>query len=151
MEQVKKVKAVKENNYFESVGRRKGGVARVRIYLKNITIKGKALEKGAFIINEKSVSDIYTKPFEMGIVLKPLAILEAQNRYIISVKVTGGGPTGQLEAIVLGVARALEKVDPTYRPTLKTAGLLTRDPRIKERRKVGTGGKARRAKQSPKR
>lgn len=83
---------------------------------------------------------------------QPFIITETLNKMSASVRVVGGGVASQLGAIVHGIARALNKLDEAaYRPKLKEAGLLTRDPRAKERRKVGTGGKARRAKQSPKR
>ena len=73
-------------------------------------------------------------------------------KYYVTVKVVGGGKKGQLGATVHGIARALAKLDAdTLRAPLKKAGLLTRDSRVRERRKVGTGGKARRKKQSPKR
>ena len=78
-------------------------------------------------------------------------IIDNKNRFAISIKTSGGGKNGQLEAIVHGISRSLSKVDENYRSALKKNGFLTRDPRKKERRKVGTGGKARRAKQSPKR
>jgi len=73
-------------------------------------------------------------------------------KYYVTVKVVGGGKNGQLDAVVHGIARAFDKADrEKFRPPLKRAGLLTRDARVRERRKVGTGGKARRKKQSPKR
>jgi small subunit ribosomal protein S9 len=82
----------------------------------------------------------------------PLLLTKNESRFAVSIVVSGGGTTGQLDAMVHGISRALLLVDSdAYRITLKTNGLLTRDPRKKETRKVGTGGKARRAKQSPKR
>ena len=81
-----------------------------------------------------------------------MTLTKNQDRFAISIVVSGGGTNGQLDSMVHGLARALEKVDKeTYRPILKTNGLLTRDSRKKEARKVGTGGKSRRMKQSPKR
>jgi len=87
------------------------------------------------------------------LVREPLILAgETAKALDISVNVTGGGVMGQLDAVTHGIARALAKVDKEeFRPVLKKAGLLTRDSRIRERRKVGMGGKARRKKQSPKR
>ncbi|EKD67603.1 MAG: 30S ribosomal protein S9 [uncultured bacterium] len=82
----------------------------------------------------------------------PLKITGTQDKYIVSVKVQGGGKQGQLGAAVHGIARALDKVDTEqYHSLLKKRGLLTRDPRMKERRKAGMAHKARARKQSPKR
>ena len=83
--------------------------------------------------------------------MMPLKLTQNEGRFAISILTEGGGKNGQLEAIVHGLARALLLSDQGYKVVLKKAGLLTRDPRKRERRKVGTGGKARRAKQSPKR
>jgi len=80
-----------------------------------------------------------------------LKFTENQDRFAISIKGSGGGKTGWLGAISLGIARALVLADQSNKPILRKNGLLTRDPRTRERRKVGTGGKARREKQSPKR
>jgi small subunit ribosomal protein S9 len=75
-----------------------------------------------------------------------------EDRFVTTIHVTGGGKSGQLDDIVHGISRALNLMNTEeYRPTLKAKGLLTRDPRTRERRMVGTGGKSRRAKQSPKR
>ena len=145
------IKKTKELTYFEAVGRRKESIARARIYLKPVTVMGKNVDKGSILFNGRKLEEVYPKAFEVATVTKPLTVLEANDRYAISLKVVGGGATGQLEAASHAISRALEKVDATFRTELKANGLLTRDPRIKERRKVGTGGKARRAKQSPKR
>ena len=81
----------------------------------------------------------------------PLKATSSVDRFAISIKVSGGGKKGQLGAIVHGISRALVLVDEANKKILRSLGLITRDPRVKERRKVGTGGKARREKQSPKR
>lgn len=150
-EAIKKIvkKEVKKANYTYAVGRRKTANARVRIYnTKNVpgmegvqlSVNGKAAE--AYFPGETAKA-AYRKPF---IITGTLAKMSA------SVVVAGSGKMGQLDATVHGIARALSVLDrEAYRAMLKTAGLLTRDARAKERRKVGTGGKARRAKQSPKR
>lgn len=141
----------KSESYFESVGRRKESVARARIFLKPATVKSVSLSKGDILVNGKALKDSFSSVTDVAVIKKPLTLLEAEDRYAISISVVGGGVSGQKDAIAHAISMALIKVDSTYRPTLKAAGLLTRDPRIKERRKVGTGGKARRQKQSPKR
>jgi len=84
--------------------------------------------------------------------MEPFRTTNTMNRFAISIKTKGGGLSGQLGAVVLGLSRALEKVDKErYRPILKKRGFLTRDPRAKQRRKAGYAGKARARKQSPKR
>ncbi|MCX7880931.1 MAG: 30S ribosomal protein S9 [Patescibacteria group bacterium] len=152
----------KEINYYEAVGRRKEAVARVRLYLvkksgeimiKNYFIKTPfKIKKGEIYVNGVLIEKIFPHSEERERYLLPLKITNNEDRFAISILVRGGGKNGWLEAIIHGLARAIEKVDKTqYRPILKKHGLLTRDPRAKERRKVGTGGKARREKQSPKR
>ena len=134
--------------YYQAVGRRKLAVARVRLYIIDksgaINVNGVSIKKGEIVVNKKHVkADDY---------LEPLRLTENDQRFAISVSVKGGGKNGQIEAIIHGLSRAIEKVDKDkYRNILKKAGLLKRDPRVKERRKVGRGGKARRKKQSPKR
>lgn len=123
-----------DTKYHYGTGRRKTAVAQVRIYPKG---------SGKVSINEKEVaapSPLY---------LEPLKLVGHQDADI-TVRVSGGGFQGQTEAIRHGVARALVKMDETYRTTLKKAGLLTRDPRAKERKKFGLKG-ARRAPQWSKR
>lgn len=84
--------------------------------------------------------------------MRPFKITETAEKYFVTVKVAGGGKNGQLDAVVHGVSRALAELDrDKFRPVLKKAGLLTRDARVRERRKPGTGGRARKQKQSPKR
>jgi len=150
------VKKVKDVSYYEAVGRRKRSVARIRLYLikKNAEVLvGKLkIKTGEIFINGKSIDETSFKPYKKRFLLFPLILTKNENRFGVSIMVNGGGTTGQLDAMVHGIARALLIVDNnTYRPLLKANGLLTRDPRKKETRKVGTGGKARRMKQSPKR
>jgi small subunit ribosomal protein S9 len=139
-------KKIKNVEFFEGIGRRKESIARVRLYLKGTS----KLKPGDFAINEKAIEKVYSN-YQINYILSPLRLTDSINRFAVSVRVSGGGKNGQLEAIVHGISRSMVKVDPTYKITLKKAGLLTRDSRKRERRKVGTGGKARRAKQSPKR
>lgn len=149
-------KKTKDISYYEAVGRRKQSVARVRLYLPKkkgeVLVNKLNIKTGEIYINGKSLEKSNLKSYEKSFLSLPLTLTKNQDRFAVSILVSGGGTTGQLDAMVHGVARALETVDKeAYRPTLKANGLLTRDPRKKETRKVGTGGKARRMKQSPKR
>lgn len=144
-EQSDVTKAVKsaKKDYILTVGRRKEAVARVRLYPKG---------SGAFTVNGKPVEVYFYGEASKVAYMQPFKITATEGKFDITVKVAGGGPSGQLGAVVHGIARALEKFDKeTYRAPLKKAGLLTRDARTRERRMVGMGGKARRKKQSPKR
>jgi len=146
----------KEIRYFEAVGRRKESVARVRLHIvsskdKSVTVSGAKHSQGDIIINEKPFDEYFPLLAERNLILQPLELTSSLDRFVITIKTLGGGKNGQVDAILLGIARALCKADDSYRVLLKPAGVLTRDPRIRERRKVGTGGKARRQKQSPKR
>ncbi len=131
--------------YFEAVGKRKSAIARVRLYPL------KKNETGEIMVNKKPIGQTFSSSAYKEEYLEPLRLVKAQDKFGISVIVKGGGKQGQLDAIVHGLARALEKADKSVRLILKKEGLFTRDARVKERRKVGTGGKARRQKQSPKR
>jgi len=148
----------KEKNlkYYEAVGRRKRAVARVRLYLTNkdkeVTIKNHKIKAGEVLINQKPIDKVIRTSYDKTFLLSLLKLTDNQDRFVISIFVNGGGYQGQLEAMAHGLARVIELVDKeTYRPILKKQGLLTRDARKKQRRRVGTGGKARRKKQSPKR
>jgi small subunit ribosomal protein S9 len=150
------VKKAKDISYYEAVGRRKRSVARVRLYLikksAEVSVGKLKIKPGEIFINNKSINETSFKTYEKMFLLLPLTLTKNENRFAISIIVNGGGTTGQLDAMVHGIARALLIVDnEAYRPLLKANGLLTRDSRKKETRKVGTGGKARRMKQSPKR
>lgn len=125
---------------YLGTGRRKSSTARVRL------VPG----EGKIIINKRDAEDYV--PFETlrEIIKQPLVTTDTLGSYDIHVNVNGGGYTGQAGAIRHGVARALLTVDPDFRPALKAAGLLTRDPRMKERKKPGLRG-ARRAPQFSKR
>jgi small subunit ribosomal protein S9 len=125
---------------YIGTGRRKSSVARVRL------VPG----SGKITVNDRDITDYI--PFEAlrEVVKQPLNATETLGSYDVLVNVKGGGYTGQAGAIRHGIARALLQVDPEYRPTLKRAGLLTRDSRMKERKKYGLKG-ARRAPQFSKR
>lgn len=126
--------------YFYGTGRRKSSVARVRVY--NGT--------GKVTINDRDIDDYFGLETLKLIVRQPLAITENTDKFDIVCRVAGGGVTGQAGAIRHGIARALLQADENFRPALKKAGLLTRDPRMKERKKYGLKG-ARRAPQFSKR
>ena len=125
---------------FYGTGRRKSSVARVRLVPGN----------GQIIVNGKDSKDYFQKKTLEMIIRQPLVLTETEGRYDVLVNAHGGGTTGQAGAVRLGIARALLKADPEYRPALKRAGFLTRDPRMKERKKYGLKG-ARRAPQFSKR
>lgn len=129
-----------KGKYYYGIGRRKTSTARVRLY------EG----KGKIIINDKDAL-VYVSPKHLiDIILEPLVAISMKDRFDISVKVAGGGPRSQIEAIRHGVARALLTVDESLRKTLKSHKYLTRDPRVKERKKPGLK-RARRAPQFSKR
>lgn len=130
-----------KNNTISVVGRRKEAVARVRI----------SPGVGQITINGKPISEYFRGPIFQKQYSKALEITKTTGKYSITVKVEGGGQISQLGAVIHGLARALTKADPTLRVILKREGLLTRDARVKERRKYGHAQKARAKKQSPKR
>ena len=126
--------------YFYGTGRRKSSVARVRLY--NGT--------GKIIINDRDIDDYFGLETLKLIVRQPLNLTDTLDKFDIVCRVTGGGVTGQAGAIRHGISRALLQYDAELRAALKKAGLLTRDPRMKERKKYGLKG-ARRAPQFSKR
>jgi small subunit ribosomal protein S9 len=129
-----------EKVQFYGTGRRKSSVARVRLVPGN----------GQIIVNGKESKDYFKKKTLEMIIRQPLVLTETEGRFDVLVNAHGGGTTGQAGAVRLGIARALLKADPEFRPALKRAGFLTRDPRMKERKKYGLKG-ARRAPQFSKR
>ena len=125
---------------YNATGRRKSSVARVRL------VPG----EGNIVINDRELNQYFgLKTLEL-IVNQPLEITETKGKYDVLVNVNGGGISGQAGAIRHGISRALLTVNPEYRASLKAAGFLTRDPRMKERKKPGLK-KARRAPQFSKR
>ena len=129
-----------EGSYYHGLGRRKSAVAMVRLYPKG----------GAFIVNGKPIEEFLPLTYDRIHALEPLRVLEDTSSVGISVLVKGGGVRGQSGAIRLGLARALCVMDQEHRPSLKRAGMLTRDARAKERKKPGLVS-ARKAKQFTKR
>ncbi|MDO8583477.1 MAG: 30S ribosomal protein S9 [bacterium] len=141
-----------QKDFVFAIGRRKSSTAEVRLYKKDAIVwGGTTVKKGEFVVNNKPALEYFGKTFER-VYKEPSQITNTQEKFAISIKVRGGGKAGQLDSVILAIARALDKVDrEKFHTTLKKRGMLTRDPRVRERRKVGMGGKSRRAKQSPKR
>jgi small subunit ribosomal protein S9 len=125
---------------FRGTGRRKSSVAQVRLLQGN----------GKFIVNKRDIDDYFDYDTLKVLAKEPLDLLEVKDQYDVYVTVKGGGFSGQAGAIRHGIARALLEVNPEFRPTLKKAGMLTRDPRMKERKKFGLK-KARKSPQFSKR
>ena len=154
MDEGKKNKKQKKE-YVYAVGRRKESSARVRLYssLKDGQTWGEvALSKDQILVNGMPVEKYFPGPLNKAKYQQPLLLTNTLGKYAVTVKVEGGGKAGQLDAFVLALARALSLANrEKNRPALKAKKLLTVDARVRERRKVGTGGKARRKKQSPKR
>jgi small subunit ribosomal protein S9 len=114
--------------YFEGIGRRKESIARVRI------MKGSR----QFIVNQKPVAEYFTRYGDTEAVLAPIQALgESPSLYDVTVIVRGGGVNGQKDAVQMGLARALVIMNPASKPMMRKEGFLTRDPRIKERKKPG--------------
>ena len=126
--------------YFYGTGRRKDSVARVRVYTGT----------GKVTINDRDIDNYFGLETLKLIVRSPLVLLGLEGKYDVVVRVSGGGVSGQAGAIRHGLSRALLQFDPELRSTLKKAGFLTRDPRMKERKKYGLKA-ARRAPQFSKR
>ena len=116
-----------EKKYFVAVGRRKEAVARIRM----------CAGSGKIRVNKRAFDDYFTRETHRIIVTRPLEITGAAGKYDIYANISGGGESGQAGAMRHGISRALLKVDETQRPVLKQDGLLTRDPRAKERKKYG--------------
>jgi len=131
---------IEGEHYYYGTGRRKRAVARVRLYPGT----------GTIVINGRPFEEVFTRPAYQMIVRQPLLLTETLDKFNVQVKINGGGTTGWAEAIAHGVARALVVADEQYKPTLRKAGLLTRDSRVKERKKYGLK-RARKAPQYTKR
>ncbi|MGN1234698.1 MAG: 30S ribosomal protein S9 [Christensenellaceae bacterium] len=133
--------SLKKKLQFWGTGRRKAAIARVRL------IPGGT---GNIVVNNRALEDYLPQGTLQYIVKQPLVLTETATQYDVFVNVCGGGTTGQAGAIRLGIARALLEANAELRPALKKAGFLTRDPRVKERKKYGLK-KARKAPQFSKR
>jgi small subunit ribosomal protein S9 len=114
--------------YFEGIGRRKESIARVRV----VTGSGK------FVVNEKEGPAFFTRLGDVEDILRPFGAVDQEaNKYDVSVLVNGGGVSGQVESVRLGIARALQLINVEWTAALRKKGLLTRDARVKERKKPG--------------
>ena len=136
-----------QDTYFEGVGRRKAATARVRIYVESPR-SGPAL--GTIVVNGQPGQEYFPRLGDFEQVFEPLEATGLAGTYFVSVQVRGGGVTGQTGAVRQGLARALLKSNPDLRPTLRKGGFLTRDARVKERKKPGLK-RARKAPQYTKR
>jgi small subunit ribosomal protein S9 len=123
-----------ETTDYLGTGRRKTSVARVRL----------ATGTGKVTVNGRNIEDYFPMEIQRNDVLLPLNLTDTTNKLDVRINVCGGGMTGQAGAARHGISRALLNVDPNLRPLLKSAGLLTRDPRMKERKKYGQPGARRR-------
>lgn len=131
-----------KKDYISAVGRRKEAVARVRLFSG----------KGNSIVNNKPVDEYFPGNIASELLATPFKVAKSEGVYWYSAKVEGGGKNAQIVAVILGIARALVQANKEiFQTPLKKHGLLTRDPRMRERRKVDTGGKARRQKKHPRR
>ncbi|NDJ54235.1 MAG: 30S ribosomal protein S9 [Chloroflexi bacterium] len=117
-----------DQTYFEGVGRRKTSTARVRVYPGG---------SGVVTVNDKPLEVFFPRIGDADMTMKPLNVVGLRSKMDVTVKVRGGGVTGQVGSVVLGLSRALLKYDETLRPQLRKAGFLTRDARAKERKKPG--------------
>jgi small subunit ribosomal protein S9 len=131
-----------DTHYYEGLGRRKEATARVRLHTGG--------SGSNFTVNDKPLEQYFTRAVDRVQINKPLKVTGTDGHFDITIKVLGGGVTGQAGAVKLGIARALLKADPEYRKTLREYGLLTRDSRAKERKKAGLK-RARKAPQYTKR
>ena len=132
--------AEEEVRYYQGTGRRKSATARVRLHPG----------EGSIIVNDKPAEEYFTRKRDILYLTDPLRTTATQDSFDITVKVQGGGISGQAGAVRHGIARALLEADPSLRPTLRKGGFLTRDPRAKERKKPGLK-RARKAPQYTKR
>jgi len=125
-----------QKRYYQGTGRRKTAVARVRLFPGT----------GEFVVNGRAAQEFFGgREFLQHTINAPLVLTDSQSSWNVLVKVRGGGDSGQAQAVRHGIARALLDADETLRPVLKQAGFLTRDPRMKERKKAGL----RRARKAP--
>ncbi len=131
---------MKTTPYFQGTGRRKTSIARVRL------VPG----EGTVIVNGKPLEEFFGRDGATELAVQPFVVTNTARRFNVMIKVEGGGVSGQVGAISHGISRALLQVDAEHRPALRRAGLLTRDPRAKERKKPGLK-RARKAPQYTKR
>jgi small subunit ribosomal protein S9 len=119
-----------DRTYYEGIGRRKRASARIRIYLDEQST-------GEFVVNGKTVNDFFPRTGDVDTLMGPLSDTDLTGNVDVTGLVFGGGITGQTDAVRLGLARALVKYDENLRNALRSGGHLSRDPRVKERKKPG--------------
>ena len=129
-----------KQDYYQRTGRRKTAVAQVRLVVGG----------GAIVVNGTPYEERFPRPLHRQTIVRPLGLTESMDKYSVVVKVAGGGVSGQSGAIAHGIARALVEADQNFKPVLRQNGLLTRDSRVKERKKAGLK-RARKAPQYTKR
>jgi len=144
--------AKEETSFFVGVGRRKTAIARARIYTgsTDVIVGEKKLEKGDTYVNGKPIEQFFLDPYAKAAYTELFRTTNTVGRFITTVIVHGSGSSGQLGAVTLAIARALVLVDPKFRTILRKKDYMTRDSRMKERKKPGLPG-ARKKKSSPKR
>ena len=120
-----------ENSYYYGTGRRKTATARVRLIPEG---------SGTAIVNRRPMDDYFDREVLKTVIMQPFKLTDTEGKFDLYVNVRGGGKSGQAGAIRHGIARALLQADPDLRPTLKKSGFLTRDARMKERKKYGQKG-----------
>ena len=131
---------LEKQTYFQKTGRRKSAIAQVRLMVGG----------GSIIVNGTPYEELFPRLAHRQTIARPLVITESLDKYNVMVKIAGGGISGQSGAIAHGIARALVEADESRKPALRQNGLLTRDSRVKERKKPGLR-RARKAKQYTKR
>ena len=139
-QQTGEITVPKDEQYYYGTGRRKSSIARVRLYPGS----------GAIVINGKPFENVFSRLIHQIKVRQPLSTTETENRFDVHAMIAGGGISAWADALAHGISRALLVFDPALRPALRKAGLLTRDPRVKERKKPGLK-RARKAPQYTKR
>ena len=144
-----------KKDYVFATGSRREAVARIRLYehVRDDLVWGTTpVKKGDMLVNGKPITEYFSSLVMRHMFSEPFRVTNTTNKFALTIRVVGGGQAGQLDAVIHGIANALSLLRPEeYRTILKKKGFLTRDPRAKERRKVGNKGKARAKMSSPKR
>ena len=141
-------KTITSKNFYQATGRRKEAIAQIRLWTAN---PQKSVKTGYFFVNEKPLENYFNNDlYFIKTAQAPLKKIKSEEKFLVSAKVKGGGKNAQAEAIRHGLAKVLVEFFPNFRKKLKKAGYLTRDARVKERKKYGLK-KARRAPQFSKR
>jgi small subunit ribosomal protein S9 len=141
-----------DKTYKSFTGKRKEAVARLRMYLTGLPVVVDVdVKKGDILVNNKKAEVYFGGVVAKATYEEPFRITNTLGKYTLTVKIAGGGTKSQLEAFIHAVSKGLSSLDEKSKHILKKKGFLTRDARVRERRKVGMGGKARRKRQSPKR